>query len=74
MLTPERCPIVIGRTRYIVHSNAVHANNKDFYNPRQLENELYVEAHRSGEYSAEASRVLMEHLGQDASKVLLKTG
>ena len=74
VLTVEKCPIGRGYERHIIHSEARHPNGKDFFQPRQIASGLFVEAHVSAAKAVEDARFLMNHLGQDISRVEVQVG
>lgn len=74
-LTAARCPIqVAGGTRYVVHTVAVHANNRVFGTARKLSNGLFCEGDVSGVSVMTHAKTLLQHCGVDAGAVWLKLG
>ena len=72
VLTPGKCPVMLGTSRYMVHSEPVHSNGADFKSPRQLSNGLFLETHQSAVNIVDRTRRLIELLGEDPSGVYLK--
>ena len=71
-LNPQNCPIARTPSFYLVHTEAIHPNDKAFFNGKRLSNGLFVETSLSAHNSSLASRYLMQSLGQDPSSVLVR--
>lgn len=64
-LTESDCPVSVGKskTRYLIHSKAVHPNGRGFFAARRLSNGLWVETHASISRNAHLAALLHEKLG-----------
>lgn len=74
-LTAAQCPVKIPKgQRYIVHTEPVHINGKDFEHPYALPNSLYLERFYKVPLAVEMPKALLQHCGVDAGQVWLKLG
>ncbi len=72
-LTAERCPIQVpSGTRYIVHSTAIHSNDRTFGVSHRLSNGLFCEGDVSGTTVLNNAKFLLQHCGVDAGTVHIK--
>ena len=72
-LTRDNCPVpVLGGTRHIVHSEAIHSNGKEFTEPRALSNGLICEINAGSNSSIRYANVLLQYFGVDAGQVWLR--
>ena len=72
-LTAARCPIQVPRgTRYVVHTVAIHSNDRVFGTARKLSNGLFCEGDVSGVSVITHAKTMLEHCGVDAGAVWLK--
>lgn len=46
-LSANDLPLKFGRTRYLLNSEPIHSNGDEMRNPKQLNNDVYVETHNS---------------------------
>ena len=75
-LTANSCPVSASSrgSRYSISVEPRHANGKEFRVPHRLSNGLFMETNFSAKNSVRAVKHLLDHLGEDHSKVWLKTG
>ena len=72
VLTSSSIPGYSTTVRHWFHTEAVHPSGKPFFNPKPVAGtNLIVEANLSSLESARRSKVLMNHCGQDLSRVHL---
>lgn len=72
-LTAARCPIQVPRgTRYVVHTVAIHSNDRVFGTARKLSNGLFCEGDVSGVSVITHAKTMLEHCGVDAGAVWLR--
>ena len=70
-LTKESCPI--GRkTRYVIHTQAKHSNERPFSSPKELSSGLFIPTHGNARAQVDNAKFLLQHFGQDPSSVHLK--
>ena len=76
LLSASACPIPAGlkSKRYLINTEPLYPNGKPFHNGRPLSNGLYLDVGYSASGCIKMSKYLLERLGQDPSKVWLKTG
>ena len=74
-LTADKCPIGTGVVQYIVHSQRLHSNGRDFVSSRRLSNGLFLERDWGAvETQLRMTRFLLQHFGEDPESVHLKLG
>lgn len=62
-ITKEDCPISSGRKRNLINTESKHITGKDFFGPRVLSNDLYIETNYSAPTCEVKSRFLLERFG-----------
>ncbi len=72
-LSAGKCPIKMGRLRYMVNTVAFHSGGTAFKASESLSNGLFLETNLSATATVHCCRSLLQQLGQDPSTVLLKT-
>ena len=68
-LTNSHCPFSMGRSsKYLIHTEQIHASGRVFDSPRRLSNGLYIECNYSGKSIARLSGQLLTEFGQDPAQ------
>ena len=74
-LAKGHCPFIMGRSsKYLIHTEQVHANGRVFDSPRQLSNGLYIECNYSGKAIARMAGQLLAEFGQDPTQFHVQLG
>ena len=73
-LTSEKCPITAGQNsaHSSVNVQPRHPNGTDFFTPHTLSNGLFLAPHGNAKSLIDRSKALIEHLGQDPSRIILE--
>ncbi|MCX2728036.1 type I restriction endonuclease subunit R [Thermomicrobium sp. 4228-Ro] len=71
-LTSAVCPILLGPTRYLVHTEPRHPSGKNFLSGHALPNQLWVETSLSSEDIVRYTQKLLRQLGEDPSLFSLR--
>ncbi len=66
-LKPSDCPVDVSRgdKRVLIDRKPKHPSGKDFFVPRKLKNDLYIECHASKESAIEYSKRLLKKYGHN---------
>ena len=73
-LTVEKCPVTpeVRRGYCWVNSEPKHPNGKDFFNPYELSNGLFIAKHGTAKDFVAGCKTLLRHFNKDLSGVRLK--
>ena len=68
-LAKDHCPFSMGRSsKYLIHTEQIHASGRVFDSPRRLSNGLYIECNYSGKAIARMAGQLLAEFGQDPAQ------
>ena len=70
-LTASQCPIMASKqsgSRYLVHTEPVHTNGKQFANPKEIGNGIYYEANYNRIGHINNASAIITHVGQDPAQ------
>ena len=73
-LTVEKCPVTpeVRRGYCWVNSEPKHPNGKDFFNPYELSNGLFIAKHGTAKDFVAGCKTLLRHFNKDLSRVQLQ--
>ena len=76
VLSADKCPVTIGnmRDRYLIHSEPVHRNSREFHNITHLTNGLYLERQQSSKAIARICGPLVSKFSQDPAQFHVQLG
>ncbi len=69
LLSPSHCPIKLGKAkRYIVHSEPIHSDGKEFTSQKKIDSDLYVEVNHQAATNVKNTIFIVNHVGQDPAQ------